>query len=396
MKIENFWIFVRSLNSKWGSEFHGKYDKPVAYVILLTLAFFAILDRAIDWENYANLSEGDFRYGLATGAVQPSDRGGLLAFALIGLLACAVELLNSLTLLCCQGHVLIPVEVEQGVILLLEQIPQAIINLAVTICRNNFVTSLQEWQCFWGLFNTSLRLYAYGYLKERLFPVERAGLATTRRIATYVTTTFLWLFLAFSNVFLWHHARLGHFQFHQPASALTQLDGVSIALERTATHTTHPLNITHAYQMLRAGPSIAQTPWLLHDIGHVAKAPNKSQSVVYKCHDSMATFEPEPCMDANTDGIKFMFKHVMKKSEFNTLPAGEMQYNHALVSRAADDSETCAQAPSDALNDWRLTFYRFQTEHIPYTSHERLVAQRAWKHVCIIPTLRYNPSIGVC
>ena len=397
--MENFWTFLRSLNSKWGSEFRGRHDKLFAYSFLLILIFFSILDRAIDWDNYSNLCNSEYQYSLATGHIQQSAKDGLLSFAIIGLFCCALETLNALTLLCCQGHVLVPIEIEQGVILLLEQIPQAIINLAVTICRNNFVTSLQAWQCFWGLVNTSLRLYAYGYAKERIFPLERSGLAQTRRIATYITTTFLWLFLVFNNIFLWRHAHLGHRQFHRISSAYDQLDGVSIALERTATHTGHEMNATTAYQILQKFQQSTDLPYLIENIADIARASNKSTTALYTCRKPFAVFEPEPCASNDVKSLKFVFKHVMDVHNLDMLPAGALHYNYALVQNRgtnAAEVQCLVQNSDDSLHDWRLVFYRFELMQVPYINQKLLQAHRAWEHVCVIPKLKYDARIKVC
>ena len=392
--MESFWSLLRMLNSRWGSEFRTRNDKIFALVFLASLVLFSLLDRISDWTNYSGLADADFDYALATGAVQTSARQGLLVFAFLGLAMCVIECLNALTLLCCCGHTLIGVEVEQTAVLLLEQIPQAIINLAITICRNNFVTSLQAWQCFAGLLNTGLRLYAYGYAKERFFPGDRDGVASTRRAALYINATFLWLFLLFTNIFLWRHSHLGHFQFNTFASVVEQLDGVSVSLQRHATHNDHPMNATIVYEILNNHQQ-DEPPWLLHNIADVARSPNYSLDVTHECSTQPYVFQPAPCdRPHDVTGIKFRFVYVLDRSKLEVQPAGALHFGYAFVN---DVTGTCIpQHDWNPMDDWELEFYRFSRELVPYTNFEQLHTDQAWPKVCETPKTKFVPEIEVC
>ena len=399
--MDCIWTTLRSMNKNWGSSFQSKNDRLIAYVIVFILCFSAILDRALDWKNYSDVSDPDYNYGLAAGAIDKAAHDGLFVFALFGTVFSVFEIVNTLTLMCCVGHVVIPVELEQGVILLVEQIPQAIINLAITICRNNIVTPHQAWACFWGVVNTALRLYAYGYLKEKLYKTERSGVVKTTKIAIYITSTFLWLFLLFDNGFLWHHARLGHEQFHQQSDAINQIEGVSITLVRTATHTELPANISgsisYHYEKLREELG-TEKPWLVENIADIAKNKNKSLIADYKCRKSSFFFEPEPCDERDVTHIRFRFDHVVDKNKLHVQPIGEIQYNFAMIHTAGNENGTkdCNSRENHVLGDWELEYFRFVLVHNPYTREKQLQAKTAWIKVCHIPVLKYNEKIKVC
>ena len=391
--MEKFWSFVRTVNNRWGSEFRTRNDRIFGAIFLATLVFFSILDRIFDWTNYFSFANSDFNFALASGGVQSSEHRGLLVFGFVGIVLCVFECLNALTLLCCCGHTLLGVEIEQTGVLLLEQIPQAIINLAISICRNNFVTSLQAWQCFAGLFNTGLRLYAYGYAKERFFPSDRDGVAATRRVALYINATFLWLFLLFTNIFLWRHSHLGHFQFHTFDSVVDQLDGVSVSLQRDATNTSRTMNATVMYEILNNYHD-DKTPWLLRNIADVERSHNHSLDVTYDCSSQPYVLQPIACEGKDVTAIKFRFHYVIDKSKLEVLPAGALYFAYALV---GDVTGSCVTQHSlETLKEWSLEFYRFSYHSIPNTDIERLQTDRAWAKVCKLPTPKFDPDLNAC
>lgn len=148
--MELLWKLLRIVYMSWGKDLHGKHSKLTAYILIFVLNFLSIMDIFLDWENYKDLSNKEYMYSIATGPPKSLDVNMLLVFTLVATVMCVIECMNTMTLICNGGHMKIPVELEQIMSLLLCQIPQATINLAISMCRNDILTNHQSASCFMG------------------------------------------------------------------------------------------------------------------------------------------------------------------------------------------------------------------------------------------------------
>ena len=394
--MELLWCVFKAIYSRWGTKLNGKYDKLCAYGALVILVFFSILDTLYDWQNYKDLTKSDYKYSIATGPPDPTSVEALLVFTVIGTLLCIGEIFNAFSLMCNGGHTKVDIEVEQLVTMVACQIPQASINMAICLCRNNHLTNHQSVSLLMSLINVTLRLYIYGCAKERLFPIERPGAKKTLKMALYVTASVVYICMCMTQVFIWDHGRVTKGHFLRQYAKQDVMKGVSISLVRLATHTEPLTNRDYPYNSPWGNAKKIQ-PWLVQNITDIYTS--RSGIVkYYRCNTSADIFEPPSCNKYNASIVlKFRFFYHSHPAHFHINPLGEILFNYGLlVNNIEVDNRTfCEPSTGNLENGWHLKYYRFQIINNRWIGPST-IGKKAWEYVCSTPRIRYDADIDVC
>ena len=112
-------------------------------IMLLVMVTLSTADMLLDWANYFDLRTDVYRYGAVVGAPSNPQLMGMLFFCIMGTSTWVLETGNVLVTFVRKGSPFLPYEYEQVVVCLFEEVPLAIINLHITVCRYQHQTPLQ-------------------------------------------------------------------------------------------------------------------------------------------------------------------------------------------------------------------------------------------------------------
>ena len=364
------------------------------------------------------------RFGLVTGHAGNLAVQALFILSISSSMFCGIECVNILSMMTNGGHARIPVEFEQAVVLLCSGIPIGAINLSIVMCRHDDATVFQMIAGVVTILKSALRMYFYGWLKERQFKYERSMYKWTLKIAIYITASCCWLMLVLIQCFAWHHERQGGVH---SASTVTgrihAMDGVSILLvsrhdfdhddqtRHIGSYFSHDISYCNATCRISFSNDTSdetQTrPILVANISAIIATAGNGYTVTYGCHSNNAmnnTFFLSQCR--NAESLKFTFFYSYQPWKRYHQPFGEIRYNIARFSQ----NDKCEPLMRDLSEEWELHYFRIFldnrisniTEVSPtsgFTNSTDCVPahlEQAWEQVCFPPVPNFDPLLNVC
>ena len=383
---------LAGLYSGWGRQFTGRYDKMVGYCLLGVLLTLSLCDMGADWGCYTALSGVGPQQALGAGPPPDTALSILLFINIIGTVLFIMEVGNAMTLMANGGHVRLPVEVEQGVVLVLEELPLAAINLAIIICRGDHALPEQATSGLFALINTGTRLYFYGAFKEYKFKYERTMIRNTLKIAVYVTASALWLMLFFTQVFTWQHVATGNqAQTGRPITASNVTSGVSLLLMKQPPFRVmpcHKFTNKSAEGVLEKEGLHGHAPWLIEDVSQMI---NSQDDVIkdFPC-DTKRSLTLQGCRE-EAEKVRFVFHY-----DSHVHPYGRLNYHLASIS---NNGTKCQ--PLGALADgWALYYVTmtFLNPNMTVGGEEAgdMLVSSAWPHTCRSPIPGYERKLNPC
>ncbi len=441
-KTMDGWKILKSIHTSWGTQFVGRYDKAIAYGLILLLSFFSFLSNVLDWENYLDLASVDYRHSLLTGPPKPQALHTLFVCCVMGSVVVAIETVNAFTMMCNGGHVRIPVEVEQAIALLVVEIPLAAANLAIVMCRQNHVTAYQVLAGCVAMIKSGVRMYFYGWFKERYFKYERTMLRWTIKAAIIVSASGPYFIHFLIQCFTWHHATMA-----APNSALSGSPPISIFLinseEVPVSKYGHVTNFSIAVDNQLMGiPKNVSKPdldlgnqWLVEDIRTLASLPDPFLTAYYDCQNTVthASYETKPDVTpkihlyrfqhpptcTSKSKLKFIFRYERNLGTSKRQPFGEIQYGVAQIGVKQDQCYELESSPFEG-GKWQLKFlrasvynntiskdvnednaYAIEEDLVPLEVTEPLFSKAMsldspWQETCVLPELHFSRYISVC
>ena len=301
------------------------------------------------------------------------------------------------------GHTRLPIELEQGVVLLLEEIPLAACNLSIASCRSDMLTIRQTTAGVLALFSTATRLYVYAYSKRRLFKFEDVStLKTTLKVAVYMSVTAVWVMLLVINAFTWDHQRRSDVTDHVTDKTTTErhhlFGGVSIFILRSMKTPKSGALLTNAF--LHTSGATVDNNCLVGNIELLVG----SDAVVarnYACPPEVEQWPWQPQQCRLADMLRFVFRHVRRNRHNAIEPFGEIAFNVAMVTNKTSDAPSRCTVLTDQRDDWTLHYVNAtlvlgspKSEIATMlTMHDQL---KPWQHTCVTPTPRFDPTLPVC
>ena len=364
-------------------EFHGHRDKVLTLAIISVMVVMSTIDLIVDWVNYHHLTDEDFRFGLVSGPPAAGAINSLLVFNILATLLYFIELWNTTTVLTNARVTRIPIALEQGIVLLLEEIPMAAINLNTVTCRKHYVTQKQVAAGVFGMLNVFVRLYCYGWYRECEYFVKAINtFKTTLKIAIYVTVSVFVMVLLVTLGFSWRQPTMWFVPVRPNLPEPDWIKDVSIML--LPEYPEGPFgneSVTAAIE--QQGVSLSH-PWLVRDVGSVISHPDNHTTAVFVCHTN-ATLLPPECV--GNDEIKFSFTYDHPRP---TQPFGSIRYNLAQIKGGA-----CAVTHTPLRDDWQLIYLKVRLGNSRYEEAAVMVTY-PWQKVCAHPILRHDDTLEIC
>ena len=366
---------------------HSPRDRQLTLAILGIMLTMSTIDMIADWINFAYMDTVPLMYGLVTGGPSVGALAALLAFNIIGTLLYAMECVNTVTILTNARHTRLPIQYEQAVVLILEEIPLVATNINIVACRLHHVTSMQLFASTCAIVNVAIRLYVYGWFSqcENRWP-DKSTYENTVKVATYTSVSMLWLALVLSLGFLlkspqtgYHHAN----KYNALQNPPPYLNDVSLFLlfdDRPKPGTAPQPEEVNLHLSIGRQKLDESSPWLVQDIAHIAHAGKQGAHYSYQCPAGMA-LKPPACSGASS--LKFRFKYL---ADTDVGYYGMIKYNFAKIDRKTHHCEVV----TDKLNvSWHLMY-----AHCNQAEDEGL--RTPWMRVCNPPVPEYDKSMTVC
>lgn len=369
--------------------FNGQRDKWMTLGVMFLMMILSMLDLMFDWLNFAELSSASYDFKLVVGPPPPDALTALLVFNLLGTLLFIVEFINILTILTNERRTRIPIEYEQGLIMLLEEIPLAATNLTIVTCRVHHYTTSQVLAGVFGIVNVAVRLYVYGCYREYEYtPLVKSTYKTTLRMAVYITVTMLWISLLITQGFMLHpqqtESQRAIKQILQDPLDPRWLSGVSLLLvfmpsiNRTTKFAHYDLT-----EALDRQSVPLSNPWTIRDLSEVVYHTKDGVNSTYLCNTSSGVI-PDECKDGKELRFRFFYTPAIQEK-----PYGNIRYNVAKMT--AEGTCTAAlKSPWQDL-DWRLLYVKVEHNH-----EGRVIVNNAWPGACTMPKPFFDPHIHIC
>lgn len=358
-------------------EFQGQRDKVVTLTLLVTMCLTATFDLLFDWINLSHLESAGLKHGLLVGPPVHSALVAMLMFNIIATMTYIIEIINTFTILTNKRHLRLPVVYEQGIIMLLVELPQAAINLSIVTCRLHYVTNSQVAAGVFSIINSAMRLYVYSYFREREYSVKEVSTyKTTVKIALYVTVSVLWLAIIVTYTFSFQRPWMTFTGVGTPDSVAPWLSAISI-LYLNEPYNEKSRNYSINEHVTRQGLNPKQ-PWLLKNLDFIV---SHTEAVArYPCQQDSVL--PPSC--ETYDNVKFLFKYYEPTNE---QPFGSVYYNFALESRGSCE-------PQKPHGNWSLVFAVVRA-HM-HRGNLTVMAYDPWWQTCTQPSPGFDDSLDVC
>ena len=367
--------------------FQGQRDKYMTLGMISVLFLTSTLDMMFDWINLSHLQSLEYRHSLVVGPPSHSACTALLMFNIIGVLFYLFECFNAFTILTNNRSMRLPVVWEQGITLILLEIPQAAINLSVVTCRLHHVASSQVVSGIFSIMKVGIRLYLYGWFREKEYGIkETSTFKTTLKIALYVTVSVIWLSLIVTEFFMWQGPwydfdGLGDVS----VGGASWIHGVSIILlhrrfwEKPENFTLDPY--------LDDQKLSYEEPWLVKDIGFILTDPNRETTATYVCNKN-ATASPVLC--ESHEEILFHFRYYLPSF---AKPFGSIHYNYAGIS-----ASQCTAGRLIIQGEWTMAYLHILAVTHTYDDHTNttIIGHAPWLGVCSLPTPHFDDKLAVC
>ena len=367
---------------------HSHRDRQLTLAIIGIMLIMSTIDMIADWMNFAYMDTVPLMYGLVTGGPSVGALGALLAFNIIGSLLYAMECVNTITILTNARHTRFPIQYEQAMVLILEEIPLVATNINIVACRLHHVTSIQLFASTCAIVNVAIRLYVYGWFSqcENRWP-DKSTYENTVKVATYTSVSMLWLAVVLSLGFLlkspqtgYHHASK-YSASQNPPPYLTDVSLFLLYDDRPKPGTSpQPENI-NLHLSIGQQKLDEASPWLVQDIAHIVHAGEKGMDATYQCPTG-SILKPPACNGASS--LKFHFQY---EADTNVGYYGMIKYNLAKIDIK---SHKCGLA-ADKLNvSWHLIY-----AHSPQNEEDEGL-RSPWMRVCNPPVPEYDQSVRIC
>ncbi len=376
-------------------EFHGQRDKYMTLGIMGTMFLTSLLDMILDWVNFTHLCSTDFKYGLVIGPPPDPSMTALLIFNIVGTCFFVAECINTFTILTHGRRTRIPIAYEQIAFILLEEIPLAAINLDIVTCRLHHVSASQVAAGMFGIINSGVRLYAYGWYEEHEYsshkPVHNPNFKKTLKVAVYITVSVLWLVLIVSLAFTWQDPWV---KFEKTDGATETVnpnwgEGVSILLLKVP----HGKNVSaldiNGTLTKQAVPMTS--PWLVKNVADLLRADSlqRGGAPVYPCLAN-ASLAPSECIEYHA--LRFHIEYAPPNQD--NKPYGGMRYNIAGLS-----GDTCTPFHEELYHDlrmeWKLEYLRVKV-HSSGPDNTTVSVAPPWPGLCTVPEPEYDATLPVC
>lgn len=365
---------------------HSPRDRQLTLAILGIMLGMSTLDMIADWINFAYMDTVPLMYGLVTGGPSVAALAALLAFNIIGTLLYAMECVNTVTILTNARHTRIPIQYEQAVVLILEEIPLVATNINIVACRLHHVCSLQLFASTCAIINVAIRLYVYGWFSqcENRWP-DKSTYENTVKVATYTSVSMLWLALVLSLGFLLKAPQTGyhHATKYNPQNPPPYLSDVSVFLlfdDRPKPGTAPQPEDVNLHLAIGKQKLDENSPWLLRDISHVAHAGKVGVKASYKCSKG-ASLLPPACKGASALSFRFVYQADTEVGYY-----GKIKYNFGRIDA---DSNQCNLAQDQLNVSWHL-MYAYSSQN------EDNGLRTPWMTVCNPPVPEFDKKMTIC
>ena len=341
-------------------------------------------DVIADWVNYHYLNYDSFKYGLVIGPPSEEALTGLLLFNILGTILYIVECWNVTTILTNARMAKFPVAFEQGLVLLLEEIPMAAINLNIVTCRMHHVTGKQVTAGVFGMLNVAVRLYVYGWFRECEYFVKAINtFKTTLKIAIYVTVSVFYMVFVVTLGFTWQTPEVSYREVKPGHPVPPWVNGVTIMFLPTSVDV--PFGNDSVNVALTHGAISLRHPWLVRDITSIIARHDNHTAVSYRCPPFNASLAPSECQHG--DRLEFSFKYLAPRA---TQPFGSIHYGLAVT-----NGDKCRPVRKGMKPDWQLLYLKVSFGRTRYGEPAVLV-HPAWAKVCTPPIPYFDESLKVC
>ncbi|KAI0218061.1 hypothetical protein LSAT2_030171 [Lamellibrachia satsuma] len=329
----------------------------------------------------------------------------LLVFTVIGTIFCLVECINAASLMWNGGHTRLPVELEQGVVLLLEEIPLAACNLSIAACRSGTLTPRQTTAGVLALLSTATRLYVYAYAKRRCFKFEEAStLKATLRAAVYASVTAVWIMLVVINAFTWDHESRVHETDHVTSEMTAQrhhlFGGVAIFILRSIKTPKGGDRLKNA--LLHTSGATVEKNCLVADIEQLV-GNDSVYTRHYTCPPAVEQWPWQPPQCRIATRLRFVFSYARRHRHRTMEPFGEIAFNVAMMTNDISDVSSPIRCTplTDHQDDWTLHYVNATLiRDSPRSEISTMVMMhdhlKPWQRTCVTPTLIFDPHLPVC
>lgn len=374
--------------------FQGQRDKYMTLGVMGLMFTFSLIDMIVDWANFTHLCSEEFKYGLVIGPPPDPSMTALLLFNIVGTVFFVIESANTFTILTHGRATRIPIAYEQIVVILLEEIPIAAINLDIVTCRLHHVSSTQLAAGLFGIISCGIRLYIYGWYQEKEYtnvkPVHNPNFKMTLKIAVYITVSVLWLILIVSLAFTWQDPWVNFEETDDTTETVNPHwgQGVSILL----------LNVPHGKNVSAQDINGTLTkqavpldkPWLVKNIAELLKSDNLEDGA-YATYSCLANASLSPYECKHYQALRFRMRYAGPTE--NNKPYGGVVYNVGGIS-----GDTCTPFHEELFHDlkmeWKLEYLRVRVVH--GRGNTTVVVSPPWSGMCTTPEPKFEPTLPVC
>ena len=355
---------------------------PTAIGRMVVMLIFSTVDLILNWVNYLDLRSRSYNYGLVAGPPTESMLMGLFVFNIIGSVFYGMELINCLSMPFNGGKPRLPLEVEQALVLPLESVPLAAINLSVVVCRVRQHTPLQIASCVFTLINVLIRL---SYAK--VFQQELKYCGEGFRMAVGVIVAVFSIVLVILAGLIWGRVNASFSPLPKPGHRWLQ--GVSVILLK-ATYLEHIK--TDSYEitsLVRRQGLPLNMPWLLKTLDIKTSEEGVGSYTCLNITQKVKSI-PEEC--AGQKELKFRFRYNHRWRQSQHYPVGLISYNYALINVK---DKSCVDANQTLGGDWQVFYFSLYL-HARLNWTVGVLATSPWDEPCTVPFPVYDPSIHVC
>ena len=316
---------------------------------------------------------------------------------------CLLECINAASLMWNGGHTRLPIEVEQCVVLLLEEIPLAACNVSIATCRSGTLTTSQTTAGILALLSTVMRLYVYVYAKRRCFKFEEASaLKSTLKMAVFVSVTAVWIMLLVINAFQWHHARHSPVTTHVTLAMTSQhhylFGGVAIFILRSTKTPKDGVHLTKA--LLRTYGATVENNCLVDNIEQLV-ANDDLHSRYYSCRPVVEQWPWQPRQCRSASKLHFVFRYARPLTPNEMEPFGKITFNVAMMTSDTSSPTTRCTPMNGYPEGWTLHYINATLIQGSRKSDIAMMAveydrMKPWERTCVTPTLSFDSALPVC
>lgn len=352
---------------------------------VVVMLLFTSVNLILIWVNYIDLHSPAYEYGLVVGPPTETMLMALFVFNIIASVLSGVEIINALTIPFSEGKPRLPLELEQCLVLALESVPLAAINLSIVVCRMRNHTPLQISGCAFFVLNFLVRM-----VYARAFQQEFKSCSKGFKMCVLVCAGMFFILLLILCGLVWGRVNASFRPL--PEASTSWLTGVSLMLLNAPNLEYQKLHQYDLTSIVRQQNIAFNKPWLVKNLWDIKQQEGDSGLVVvYPCQSMpREQLRPEEC--EGFEKLRFHFKYNHEWQWSPSKPLGIISYNYAQVS---DKNAICLQANNTLAGDWKLFYFTIKLDaRTNWTV--AVLASSPWPEACTVPFPLYDPSIPVC